>query len=445
MARVESTMRSGGGAPAPGHGRPSRVAIGSTGPLPVSARENDRPGTRPTGSLRVVGLFAGVGGIELGLHRAGHRTLLLCENDPGAAAVLRARFPKVAVHDDVRALLTLPEGTTLLAAGFPCQDLSQAGATRGITGARSGLVAEMFRLLKAQPVPWVLLENVPFMLRLAAGRALDVIVQRLEALGYRWAYRVVDSRAFGLPQRRERVFLLASNVGDPRDVLLADDEGKPDEPAFRREAAHGFYWTEGVRGLGWAVDAVPTLKGGSTIGIASPPAILLPDGRIVKPDLRDAERMQGFEADWTKPAEDVVKPGMRWKMVGNAVTVDVAEWIGERLCAPGEYKGLWDRPLLSGAPWPRAAWNVGGSRFAADVSAWPKRVQRTPLHRFLRFDVAPLSVRGTAGFLARAKSSRLRFPEGFLDAVAAHLDRMRGATAARRLARTRPRPRSARR
>ena len=97
--------------------------------------------------------------------------------------------------------------------------------------------------------------------------------------------------------------------------------------------ACGFYWTEGIRGLGWAFDAIPTLKGGSTVGIPSPPAIILPDGIIVKLNIQDAERIQGFEAGWTQPAELVARPGMRWKLVGNAVTVGAAEWIGRRIDA----------------------------------------------------------------------------------------------------------------
>src|SRR5205085_1161789 len=108
---------------------------------------------------------------------------------------------------------------------------------------------------------------------------------------------------------------------DPRDVLLTQDIGEP-EPQDPRGLACGFYWTEGVRGLGWAVNAVPTLKGGSSIGIPSPPAVLMPNGAIVKPDIRDLERMQGFDVDWTKPAERIVRKGHRWKLVGNAVTVD---------------------------------------------------------------------------------------------------------------------------
>ena len=102
--------------------------------------------------------------------------------------------------------LERPAGTELLAGGFPCQDLSQAGPTRGIRGERSGLVDEAFRLLRTHQLPWLLLENVPFMLQLHRGHALDHIVTALEELGYAWAYRVVDSRSMGLPQRRERVY-----------------------------------------------------------------------------------------------------------------------------------------------------------------------------------------------------------------------------------------------
>ena len=162
------------------------------------------------GPFVVAGLFAGIGGIELGLHRAGHETELVCDSDAGALAVLEERFPGVHRHGDIRTLARLPKRVDLLAAGFPCQDLSQAGRTAGIGGARSGLVHEVFRLLRTRSVPWILIENVPFMLQLARGEALDVIITELEELGYRWAYRVVNSQAFGLPQRLQRVFLLAS-------------------------------------------------------------------------------------------------------------------------------------------------------------------------------------------------------------------------------------------
>jgi DNA (cytosine-5)-methyltransferase 1 len=374
--------------------------------------------------LQTAGLFAGIGGIELGLDNAGHRTEFLCELDTGALAVLRKRFPDLDPHPDVTTLRALPSGIELLTAGFPCQDLSQAGNTVGIEGARSGLVGHVFRLLEQRRVPWVLIENVPFMLQLGRGKALDVILSELERLGYRWAYRVVNTLAFGLPQRRERVFLLASPQSDPRDVLLVDDAGEPEQIRPTRDRSFGFYWTEGIRGLGAAVDSIPTLKGGSTIGIPSPPAVILPSGRVVTPLIHAAERLQGFEAGWTDPAEEVVRHGYRWKLVGNAVTVTVAEWIGRRLRSPGEYDSSWDSPLR-GTPWPRAAWGDSTGRFESRVSAWPRAVVGQPFHEFVPSeDRRDLSARATIGFLGRLRSSSLRRPSWFEPALERHYERM---------------------
>ncbi len=104
-------------------------------------------------------------------------------------------------------------------------------------------------------------------------------------------------------------FGLADLEGDPRDVLFADDTGMPTAVDHGEPVAFGFYWTEGIKGLGWAANAVPTLKGGSTVGVPSPPAVWLPSGEIVTIGLRDAERLQGFPADWTLPAEKVAVVG----------------------------------------------------------------------------------------------------------------------------------------
>lgn len=377
--------------------------------------------------LRIAGLFAGIGGLELGLHQAGHRGELLCEIDEGARSVLcsRPEFSGTPLVADIRELRTLPE-VDLVVAGFPCQDLSQAGRTLGIEGSHSGLVDHVFRLLRSAPAHprWVLFENVPFMLRLARGRAMSLLTRSLEELGYSWAYRVVDTRSFGLPQRRQRVLLLASSTEDPRRVLYADDAGG--EPSSPGEA-YGFYWTEGVRGLGWARDATPTLKGGSTIGIPSPPAIWLRgQDRIVLPDIRDAERLQGFPEDWTAPAMSMKRGlGRRWKLVGNAVSVPVAAWVGHRLCAPGRYDGTHDESIGPGSPWPDAAWgDPGADAHRAAVTKWPIPCRFQPLGDFLRHEPRPLSLRATNGFRSRTRGSSLNFEPEFLEAVDRHLERM---------------------
>src|SRR5690606_38905203 len=89
-----------------------------------SLATSSRTQPAPAGTQhQVVGLFAGIGGLERGLHRAGHRTTLVCDNEPAAREVLRKRFPDIKYHDDVVTLKKLPRATSLVVAGFPCQDL----------------------------------------------------------------------------------------------------------------------------------------------------------------------------------------------------------------------------------------------------------------------------------------------------------------------------------
>lgn len=395
--------------------------------MPVSSSHPKQHAPTHSG-LRVAALFAGIGGIELGLHDSQHTTEFLCEIEPSAQRVLRARFGEhIPLVADIRDIKHLP-AVDMVTAGFPCQDLSQAGRTAGIAGDRSGLVDHVFRLVREMPsLRWLQLENVPFMLQLERGEAMRFLTRSLDALGFTWAYRVVDARAFGLPQRRQRVLLLASRDEDPRDILLSEDAGDP-PPEDPNGVACGFYWTEGIRGLGWAVDAIPTLKGGSTIGIPSPPAIRMPDGSFVLPDVRDGERLQGFPADWTEPAGGKAK-GPRWKLVGNAVNVPVARWLGERLAEPSAYDSSRDEELSPTSRWPTAAWGHDGHVYRADVSMWPRHEPRQSLADFLEFPATLLSERATAGFLGRTRRSQLRFPDGFIADLERHLERVSASVA----------------
>ena len=374
-------------------------------------------------TLRVAGLFAGIGGLELGMTASGHHAQLLVENSPAAMHVLRRRFPDTKLEADVRDVAALPTGTDVVVAGFPCQDLSSVGRKAGIVGARSSLVGEVLRLLEDGDVPWVILENVPFLISLGRGAALTLVTTALTELGYRWAYRVVDTNAFGLPQRRNRWYLVGSRVGDPRDVLLADDSDRPSATADYPDVACGFYWTEGMRSFGWAVDGVPPIKCGSSVGVPSPPAIRLPAGEYVTPDVRDTERLQGFPADWTAPADEVARRGERWRLVGNSVSVPVAAWLGARLVEPGRYDGSGDRPWVGGKWSRRSAWaDLDGVVHTADVGPWPVWQPSLPLVDFLQYPGKPLSVRAAAGFIGRTRKGSLRFPAGFIDELTAYAE-----------------------
>lgn len=396
-------------------------------PQPMGAgalqRESIRGRTARVRELSVVGLFAGIGGLEQGFREAGHNSLMLCEADPVASTVLRQQFPEVKLTTDVRNLRTLPT-CDVITAGFPCQDLSQVGKRRGISGPDSGLIGPVLALLRKRRnrPSWLVLENVPFMLKLHRGRAIAAIVGALESAGWAWAYRIVDTLSFGLPQRRRRVILLASPSLDPRPALLAEDAGEP-ELVTRKDHACGFYWTEGNTGLGWANNAIPPLKGGSALHIPSPPAIWFPRRRAMSiPDIRDAERLQGFDANWTLAAADQgIGNRKRWRLIGNAVSVPVSAWLAGRLNTQSVYDSHFDDELRDDEAWPDAAWGINGTRASADSSQWPRRCPTENLATFLRYQPDSLTAKATAGFLSRLERSTLRYNPTFAEDLHYHL------------------------
>jgi DNA (cytosine-5)-methyltransferase 1 len=373
-------------------------------------------------TVQTVGLFSGIGGFELGLERAGFETQLLCESWEPAAAVLHHRFDAQIVGD-IRELTSLPK-TDVVTAGFPCTDLSQVGRGAGIDGVESGLVRHVFRLVKGNEPTWLVLENVPNMLSLHGGAAIRFITDELDELRWNWAYRTVDSQHFGVRQRRRRVFLVASPSEDPRRVLFADEAVPQDPP---QSDAYGFSWTEGNRGLGWGHGVTPTLKGGSGVGIPSPPGVWIPANAegyaIAQPSIHAGERLQGFRAGWTSSAPRL---GQRWKMVGNAVSVPVASWIGARLRDPGDPVDVPKRELSTGAKWPAAASSIARHREVWTLSERPRSLRpRQGLASLLVLHGSePLTLKATTGFTRRLKASRLRSRPEFMAALDAHIEAM---------------------
>lgn len=374
---------------------------------------------------KMVSLFAGIGGFELAFRSINVETTLMCEIDDIAKHVLSTNIPNVPIVEDVCSLDTIPNDTDILCAGFPCQDLSSVGGKQGLAGTRSSLVKEVFRILQSKKTEWVVFENVSFMLSLNNGEAIHTIVEELESLGYNWAYRTIDSISF-VPQHRCRVFVIASLHHDPRHVILSDDVkdyfNKVDYSCFKNPI--GFYWTEGKNALGMINDGIPTLKAGSTIGIASPPAIVFPNGEVSTPDIRDAERLQGFPADWTLPAQDISKPSMRWRLVGNAVTVETVAWIARKIVKPQPYDFEMDKPITFTTKkrnWPKAAWGIDGKRFEAKVSKYPQIRRNAPLIDFLKYPRKQLSLKATCGFEKRLLGGRMNCPQYFKEAIHNHI------------------------
>lgn len=369
--------------------------------------------------MSVTGLFAGIGGFELAFSNAGIQTEMLVESDPAARAVLRNRFPGLSLEGDVLELRHLPADTRIITAGFPCQNLSMAGDKSGLAGSKSGVIRKLFELIAKSHVPIVVIENVYFMLHLDSGEAMERLVAQFEALGYLWAYRVLNSMGFGLPQRRRRVYFVASTEIDPRTILFADETAAPHiscEPDLEKPL--GFYWTEGRSGIGLTVDGIPPLKVGSSVGIPSAPAVLFTDGEVLMPGIDACEQLQGFPRGWTTTdGEPSQTKSPQWRMVGNAVSVPVAQWVAKRTKSPGAVLDFEQVPFRAGHRWPDAAWNVGDGRVGVIASDKPLGIEIPSIANFRDSRWTRLSDRALDGFVKRAAEGGLWVPDGFLDAL----------------------------
>jgi len=149
-------------------------------------------------------LFAGIGGFDLGLERAGMSCKWQVEIDDYATKVLEKHWPDVTRYRDIREVTEL-EPVDLICGGFPCQDLSYAGKGAGITGERSGLWKEYARIIRLVRPRFVLVENVPALL----GRGMGVVLGDLAACGYDAEWDCIPAAAVGAPHQRDRAWIVA--------------------------------------------------------------------------------------------------------------------------------------------------------------------------------------------------------------------------------------------
>ena len=168
-------------------------------------------------------LFAGIGGIDLGLERAGFECRWQVEIDPFCRQVLAKHWPSVHRHDDVRtAGAACLEKVDVICGGFPCQDISHAGKREGIGGARSGLWKEYARIVGEIQPKAILIENVAAL----RGRGLNVVLTDLAALGYSAEWDCIPAAAVGAPHRRDRIFIIARMANPSSRRCGGESEGE---------------------------------------------------------------------------------------------------------------------------------------------------------------------------------------------------------------------------
>ena len=237
--------------------------------------------------MKFVDFFSGIGGIRLGLENAGHKCVGFCEFDKFARQSYTAMYDTEGewTSSDVRTVkpYELP-AADLWCFGFPCQDISVAGKQKGLQeGERSGLFYEIMRLLagrRQEDKPrWLLIENVKNLLSVGNGFDFARLLLELGGLGYSCEWQVLNSKDFGVPQNRERVFIVASlGAGSGRKVFpiaAADGENPCELQEITQNVADAYRVYDG-NGISRAVKSTDG-GGGAATGLYTLPC------RISKP------------------------------------------------------------------------------------------------------------------------------------------------------------------
>ncbi len=164
--------------------------------------------------MRVLDLFAGIGGFTLGLERAGFETVAFCEIEPYAQKVLKKNWPEVPIYDDVRDITAerlISDGirVDVITGGFPCQDISLAGQKAGIEGERSGLWTECARLIGEIRPRYAIFENVTNLLNGDRGDWFKRVLWDISQVGYDAEWHCIPASQLGAHHHRDRVWIVA--------------------------------------------------------------------------------------------------------------------------------------------------------------------------------------------------------------------------------------------
>lgn len=288
--------------------------------------------------MKYLSLFSGIGGFELGIGDKAE-CVGFSEIDKYASAIYQKHFPEHKNYGDITKINAedLPD-FDFLCGGFPCQAFSIAGKRKGFDDTRGTLFFDIARILRAKQPRLLLLENVKGLLSHDNGNTFKTIIATLEELGYDLQWQVLNSKNFGVPQNRERVFIVGHLRGASRPQVfpITGASQEADGERIISTAIDANYW-KGIDNHGARTAIVqlnrpkhsndrvygkegvaPTLNTAQG-GLRQP---FIPDGsKIRRLTPTECERLQGFPDGWTEGVSDT----QRYKCLGNAVTVNVIE------------------------------------------------------------------------------------------------------------------------
>lgn len=348
-------------------------------------------------------LFSGIGGLE-------HPSIppaIFCEQDAECRAVILSQElnRNVPIHDDIRDLHA-PPPASFVVGGWPCQDISSAGKQLGLSGDRSGLFFDMLRVAVASGAHTIIGENVPNLLTLRGGADFEAVKLAVRNYGFKYiSWRMLNAREFGLPQDRNRLFIVASKHPSHALALHCDIPAR-----FALKATpdvHGFYWTGGKRSICYSTGYVPTLKVGATDNRGRGTVAVF-DGRIAR-KLTVAENLalQGFSEI---PASGLA-PSTLLRMAGNAVAKPVGEFVVSSVmnaCPPSGMRSGFFVRSFSGYFDSEVEWAIDHK----------PSVLASNLGDFLEAgEHSPLSAQASAGLIVRSVRSATPMPTELFDVL----------------------------
>ena len=275
----------------------------------------------------------------MGCERHGFETTLLCEINPFCQKILSSHWPNTSLKADITKIqpMEIPKAD-LWCGGFPCQDISLARASSerlGLKGARSGLFYSFADLVEQAKPEVILIENVEGLLNSNEGRDFGTIIQRMVQLGYGVAWRLLNSRYFGVPQSRSRMYICCWRNRVDLAVKSLFEDGFVEKPANPRKDFLTLSSPANVFPQVPKVAYCLAASSGRHTGTDWSRTYVADESGVRRLTPLESERLQGFPDNWTLVAnmqEDSEEiDTLRYTAVGNAVSVPVIEWIAERI------------------------------------------------------------------------------------------------------------------
>lgn len=311
----------------------------------------------------VIELFAGAGGMALGLEKAGFETKMLVEYDKDCVATLRKNRPNWnVIHDDIQKVIFKGMKADVVTGGFPCQAFSHAGRKLGFEDTRGTLFYEFARAVKEIKPKIFLAENVEAILRNQDGKTIEVIMDVLGSFGYDVRYEILNAVNYDVAQKRKRVIFIGTKKGvrfqypkpSKKKIMLSDAlKGVPKSQGYtyseekikllkhvpaggcwvnmpvevqKKYMGKSFYSSGGRRGMGrriaWDEPCLTlTCSPGQKMTERCHPEEVRPF------TIREYARIQTFPDSW----EFVGSISSQYKQIGNAVPVNLAKAVAKEL------------------------------------------------------------------------------------------------------------------